>query len=244
MLLAALGLLIGVLHPTPSRADAVAAGYDLFSTDASGTTFEGANFQGVPLGTYNFGGMIGVQNVGNTDTIVQRLSDVTTPGTTMLVMDALQLETVAPTSLGGGPVGNYFITLQSTDGTGPASVGSMTINSGPNTFSSTLDVYFDVHFGSLNGAIVAQSNFILTSADTTWSHNAPAGSLLINGVNNLLDGTDTSQDFWPTPFTETESGATHTVDPASVPEPSVAIGLCTSLAGLGLVYLRQRKVKA
>jgi len=29
-----------------------------------------------------------------------------------------------------------------------------------------------------------------------------------------------------------------------VPEPSVAIGLCTSLAGLGLVYLRQRKAKS
>jgi hypothetical protein len=30
----------------------------------------------------------------------------------------------------------------------------------------------------------------------------------------------------------------------SVPEPAVAIGLCTTLAGLGFVSLRQRKAKA
>ncbi|MGO9103465.1 MAG: PEP-CTERM sorting domain-containing protein [Mycobacterium sp.] len=29
----------------------------------------------------------------------------------------------------------------------------------------------------------------------------------------------------------------------SVPEPSVAIGLCTSLVGLGLIYLRQHKAE-
>src|ERR1700736_6576090 len=78
-------------------------GYDLFQTDPTATNFMGIPFQGVPLGTYNFGGIIGVQNVGNTDTIVQRFSPIasapsTTVGTQLI---ALQLETLAPVNFAG-----------------------------------------------------------------------------------------------------------------------------------------------
>ena len=54
-------------------ATTINAGYDLLETVA-GTTFGGVASQGVPLGSFNFGGTIGTQAVGTTDTIVHRLS--------------------------------------------------------------------------------------------------------------------------------------------------------------------------
>ena len=56
-----------------TRADfEVEKGWDLWETDAGSTQFNGFAFEGVPLGTFDFGGSIGVQNVENADTIVQR----------------------------------------------------------------------------------------------------------------------------------------------------------------------------
>ena len=218
----------------------VLTGWDLLETQV-GTTFDGAPFVGVPLGTYNFGGTIGVQNVGNTDTIIQRLSTVTAPsGTTPLQMDALQLESATPVSLGGGPLGFYFITLQSADGTGPASTGAMTINFSPNTFSSSLDVFFDVHFGALNGPIVLQSNLALSNPGTPWGNVPPPGAITINGVNQNLNGNNNLSDFWPNgSFSETEAGTTHVVADAT-PEPATMA--LAGLSGLGLLlFRRQRK---
>jgi hypothetical protein len=147
-----------------------------------------------------------------------------------------------------GPLGNYFITLQSTDGTGPASTGVMTINnSGPGgTFSSTLDVFFDIHFGSLTGPIVAENNLLLSSSDVPWSHMAPPGAVLIDGVDNMLNGTNTANDFWPTPFTETEGMfAMHKVDPTSaagVPTPApLPAG---ALLAVGVAWLCRRRQTA
>jgi MYXO-CTERM domain-containing protein len=229
-------------HAAP--ATGVDAGYDLFQT-TPGTTFMGAPFVGVPLGTFNFGGSTGVQNVGDADTIIQRMADASPPGpaTVPLVMDALQLESAAPIALGGGPLGFYFVTLQSTDMTGPPSVGAITINfNGPNggTFSSTLDVFFDIHFGALNGPIVAQDNLMLSSMDVPWGHMAPPGALLIDGVNNMLNGTDTSNDFWTNPFSEIEAGATHAVTTADAPTPTpLAAGTLLAVIVAGLVRRRQ-----
>jgi hypothetical protein len=159
---ASLGLVL------PLFGQQVDPGWDLFDTQA-GTTFQGNPFVGDPVGSYNFGGSIGTQSVGNTDTIVQRLA-AATPGspTIPLLMDALQLESATPISFGGGPLGFYFITLQSSDGTGPASTGSMTINFGPNTFTSSLDVFFDVHYGALNGPIVYANDFVLSNPGASW----------------------------------------------------------------------------
>jgi hypothetical protein len=229
----------------PSIGQEVLPGYDLFDTQA-GTTFQGAPFVGVPVGSYNFGGSIGTQSVGNTDTIVQRLAPAT-PGspTIPIVMDALQLESATPISLGGGPLGFYFVTLQSTDGAGPASTGSMTINfsnPGSGTFTSFFDVFADIHFGAPNGPIVAQPVLTLQNPGASWGNVAPPGATLINGVDNMLNGANTANDFWPMgSFTESEPGATHVVAPDVVPEPSTFVGL---LMGAGAFLARRRTVAA
>ena len=219
-------------------AQQVDAGYDLFQTDP-GTSFQGAPLGGVPVGTYNFGGAIGVQGVGLTDTIVQRLADANpTSPTVPLQMDLLQLVSDTPISLGGGPLGFYYVDLQSTDGTGPASTGSITINWNTNTsgtFTSSLDVFFDVHYGALNGPIVAQSDATLSNSGAAWSDIAPPGAVLIDGVDNLLNGNDITNDFWPGQFTEMEAGVVHTVEPATMPEPA-SLSL---LAMAGLMGVRR-----
>ena len=223
---------------------------------------------GVPLGSYAFPNPGNSPNpitlpTYNTDTIVQRLGVATpTNPTVPLQMDALQLESTTPISLGGGPLGFYFVTLQSTDGTGPASTGSMTINWSNNTsgtFSSSLDVFFDVHFGALNGPIVLQSDEVLTNGQVgnpnntnpDWS-NLPEMYAVLNPnqpgntYNNFLNGTSDANDFFATMGPGGSSGygladnpavnesallASHAVNDALMPEP----GSMALLAVAGLL---------
>jgi hypothetical protein len=151
-------------------------------------------------------------------------------------MDALQLETVAPVSFGGGPLGYYFVTLQSSGG-GPASTGSMTVNNG--TFSSSLDVFFDIRYGSLSGPIVAASDTLLVDPGSPWSHTAPPGSVLIPGVNYDLNGTDTSADFFPGPGLH---NGPHEVNAAAVPDATSTLTLL--LMPLGLFAICAARGKA
>lgn len=117
------GLVCGlVLWARPAAADMVDAVWDLLTT-VPPTTFGGAAFQGVPLGTFDFGGSIGVQPVGLTDTIVKRnaAADVPTPpgtDTVPIELVALHLQSVAPVDFGLG-LDTYFVTLQAERG-GPA----------------------------------------------------------------------------------------------------------------------------
>ena len=101
------------------------------------------------------------------------------------------------------------------------------------TFSSSIDVFYDIRFGSLSGAIIASGDQILTSSGTPWANTPPPGAVTINGVNQFLSGVngDRSQDFWPVgPFTETgPGGLQHVVTTASVPEPSSLILIATGL---------------
>lgn len=184
-----------------------------------------------------------------TDTIFQRTAAVTgssrSTGTSPLILKALQLETVSPVNFMGDGLTNYFVTLQSVHG-GPASTGSISITfdstglSG--TFSTVLDVFYDVRVGSLNGAIVNSSDVILTSTGNPWSTNPPAGALTINGVNRFLSGVngDSSQDFWPGPFTQSGSGGySQAVVASTVPEPS-SLALWGIAGMIGLAAARWR----
>jgi hypothetical protein len=196
----------------------VLPGYDLFTT-TTGTSFQGVTYVGDPLGTFNFGS--GLVNTGTTDTIVQRLAAVSLPtlgsnGTTPIQMDALQLQSVGVTP-------QLFITLQPA----VASTGNMTITltsvSGTThggTFDSTINVNYEVHSGSLTGPIVASGVFALSSINCPWSNVPPAGTILINGVNYLLNGVNNAGDFFITgSCTEAHSGnaGAHAVINATCP---------------------------
>jgi hypothetical protein len=233
-----------------SRAsDTVLAGYDLLET-VPPTAFGGVPFVGVPLNMFDFGG--GPLFVGNTDTIVHRLDPASAPSTAIPIeMLALHLMSAVPADFGLG-LGNYFITLQSERG-GPATTGRMTIDFGPEpppggvhgTFDSFFDVFFDVRLGSLSGPIALSDMLTLTSAGTPWTHEPPPGAVLIDGINNMLNGTDRLNDFHILgAVQETHlTGAMHTARETieAVPEPG-PIAYCMTGA-LALICVAHRRTK-
>jgi hypothetical protein len=246
-------LLVALTCPTTTRADlTVHSGWDLLWTQP-GTQFMGDPFVGVPIWNHNFAGTIGSQYVGLTDTIVRRLANATVPGpvvppsqsTTISVqMDAMQLASQNPISFMNGPLGTYFITLESLHG-GPVSTGSMTISfdsqvnepltTPHGTFSSSWNIYFDVRYGTLNGPIVYSNNLPLGSTNAFWTHYPTHDALLIEDVNRFLRGDHTIyQDFFAE-VAETHPFATHIVT-FTIPEPTSGL-----LAVLGISLLGLRK---
>ena len=230
----------------------VAPGYDLFTTDPS-TTFAGDPFEGVPEGFFNFGGSIGTQFVGDTDTIVHRLgpASVVPPGMAAPIpieMLALHLQSEVPANFGLG-VGTYFVTLQSERG-GPASTGDMTINfvsQSGGSFGSNIDVFFDVRLGSLSGPIAFSGDKVISSGSVLWTRVPPPGALTINGVNVNLNGSNMDLDFWPTtPFSESNQTPPpvihivhNTLGPQVVPDPgSLSLLIGAGLAAFGLLRRR------
>lgn len=199
--------LVVLFCPSQSLASlTVHSGWDLLVTLPS-TQFQGQNYAGVPYSTFNFGGTIGTQNVGITDTIMYRTQNATVSsvGDTITVpiqLVGLQLRSENPFL----PGDQYaYITLQ----TGISSTGSLSITFGPEgdphgTFTSSFDVFFDVHYGSLDGPIIQSGDKVLSTSITTppqelfWAHDpsSKVGVPLIAGVDYLLDGTDTLEDFW------------------------------------------------
>lgn len=235
--------LAAATNPRVVRADPVVeTGWNLFES-TSPTTFNGEAFEGVPLGTFDFGGTIGVQDTGTADTIVERLGVATVPSAPLpataapidIELVALQLVSVAPIDFGAG-LDFYFITLQ----TAAPSVGEMTItfdDPASGTFSSFIDVAFDVRKGDLAGDIVTSALLRLSSSDVPWDRTSPADALEIDGVNHLLNGLDITTDFWVDDFTEEHpSGARHSVTLAT-PEP----GTLSLLAISTLAFARRRR---
>ena len=192
----ALAGLCGVLFlQTSSRADLVLPGYDLFTTVPTGTLFDGFNWAGVPLGTYNFGGSIGLQYVGATDTIMQRLGSSGNGQQVSLQLDALQLVSTTPI-FGPGVYGYITLDPSYTSGGFVTEIPpeGVTINN-DGTFTTSFDVYYDLHIGSLGGPIDTSGELDMT-ASGNWTQDLPLNALLIPGVNYLLDGTDTANDGW------------------------------------------------
>jgi MYXO-CTERM domain-containing protein len=200
-------------------------GFDLFRSTEN-TVFDGIPLVGVPLGTFNFGPPIGVRNVGDASTIVERQAAAAAPGpgpapAIPIELVALQLMSQNPVDLNPDPgvVDEHllFVTLQSERG-GEASTGEMVItfnddHSGPGphgTFTSFFDVFFDIRIDSLNGPIITSGQLPLQSCadeppptdecadrNVPWSHLPPDHARLITGVNFLLNGVNRQGDFWP-----------------------------------------------
>ena len=243
-----MGLAIGVAlcsQSCESRAGSVIVkgkAFDLFQTDPSGTSFPGlGNLKGVPIEKYDFFGN-GAVNTGRTDTIVEREDDavapvnpppfpVTAPRIHLLIED-LQLETVKEVDFNGKGEANYFVTLQSARSGGMPSEGSMDItytSKDGGTFNSLLKVFFDIRKWSPTGDIVYSGETDLTSTDTSWTRIAPRGAVELLGVNKLLNGQNTDEDFWPGPM----HNGPHFVGPAlqssTVPEPTTWIMYLTAV---------------
>ncbi len=224
----------------------VAPGYDLFETDSTQTVYDGlGNLMGVPIGDYNFGGAIGLQNLGSTDTMLQRLATAT-PGdpTVNVAVAAMQLETVAPVNFGGFGVDNYFVTQSLTN----LSSGTMTVSwdgTGlAGTFSSTLDVFYDIHKGALNGPIVYSGDALLSNASTAWSDVAPGNSTTIAGVNQFLSGTpgDPTKDFWPAAgMSQSVIGFQQVLNPTPLPEPATVLPFGLGTIGVLAIAAKRRR---
>src|SRR5580704_13198741 len=114
--LVALATWTSTSHAVPQSS--IDPGWSLYQT-SNLVTLAGIQFVGVPIGDYNFGGSIGIQNIGDTDTIIQHAGTITTsgalpqtPAPSPITMTDLQLETIAPTAA-FGPLGIYFVTLES-----------------------------------------------------------------------------------------------------------------------------------
>ena len=223
--------------PGAAQADpiVVSAGWDVFVTQ-DGTEFQDVDFEGVPLGTFDFGGTIGSKATGDADTIVKRVDEASVTGdglsdTIDIKIVALQLVSTGPVDMGAG-VALYYITLQIST----ASTGTMTIdfaNQNGGTFSSSFTVNFDLRFGALDGTILISDSKTMTSSNNDSGRLSPSGAIEIEDVNLST----TAEEFWP-PNTVTHidpSGGTHVVQ---VPEPASAMLLAV---GAYLHLLRRRR---
>jgi hypothetical protein len=259
------GLIFTLALPSVSRAIpfTVDEGWDLFNTVSAqinvGTIADPVyiEFEGVNLGVVEFDpdGILGngdeiVADTGNTDTIVQRLEQAEAEGGQTDVIDieivALQLKSVAPIDLGVG-LDYHYATLQ----TGIASTGTAAITFddestllvNENTFDSDFTVHFDLRIGALDGTIVGDGSKHFTSNDAPWGREAIGGAVLIEGVNYLLNGADTTHDFHSQVITTHDAGdgSQHVVEPAT-PEPSTLLLLGFGLAGLIGFGIRRKRL--
>ena len=182
--IAAAGLVTGWFAPIQCHADGmiypqaglvVDAGWDLLHT-VQGSSASTMEISGVPLGTFDFGAPVGIQTVGVTDTIIQRL-------------------TPADLSWGSATVGIKVVALQLQDiyhnpyflDTTLDNSGTLSITLASGTDGGTWENDFTVHL--IGGA---REIFHGTG---TWSATPQPGTLLIPGVNEHPLG---NSDFYMT----------------------------------------------
>jgi len=248
--LLALGL-CSLSQPSYAAIFEVLAGSDYFTTQP-GTMFNGVAFMGVPIGP------------GGSDTVVARTQTaalgpaVGGTGTTPLVMTQFELVTTAPTTAFGA-LDNYYVTLQSVRG-GPASTGTMTITLGAlddgtpanpeGTFTSSLDVFFDIRMGSPTGTIVFSSELPLTNSGGVWDADpspsdflvvGPRGDVTANFHTGKINNTDLhDMDFFPVgSVTESAGSDLHVVTNTQTPEPGTLALIGGAL--MALARIRRRR---
>jgi len=239
-----------VLQPSSASGGFVniMSGYDLLYTVSSSFDFGGAGglgvtpFVGVPLNTYNFGG--GPKNVGATDTILHRLDPVTNLAdgasqTINLAMVALSLQSQSQINWSGfGGIANEYVKTVNLVDTG----STMTITNSLDNVSPQLDEFgtFDSNLkfnlqlqGVTSGVLSSVISVTMSQTGGTWGHIPLNDNVLINGVNNHLNGFNHENDFF-TGFAHHGPDHIHeTCDINNCPEPTsmFAIGLACMAAG-------------
>jgi hypothetical protein len=148
------------------------------------------------LGVVDFTGL--AFGPGQTDTIIQRTSDITIGATNTspnLLITGLQLVSTSSVTV-GAYTGLIYISLDGSP-TGAQDTGTMDINGSlaGGTFSSTLDVFFDICTApGANGVGCGSSGTLLGTDDislsngsngngASWSPTAALGDMIVNGTD-------------------------------------------------------------
>ncbi len=197
--------------------DTVAAGYELLQT-VHGTGFsfpcpedepQIVALKGVALGSFDFGGGVGTVDVGRTDTILRRrqeaVADAEGSATIEVEIVALSLASREPVELCGSPQQKIYITLNEGLTAALSDRGRRTLYFDPMTFDTarrepggpdpSLHYWIDVS-GAESGFIGSYEKRFIIASEPRWSHQGPPGTLLIDGVNHLLDGAGEDADFF------------------------------------------------
>lgn len=239
----------------------VAPGWDLLQS-VGGTKFLGIPFEGVPIGSFDFGA--GPVATGMADTIVRRmapassaapqnpggpfqgpLDDLTGNNVIPIEIVALLLRSVVPIDLGAGLAFHYITLSSMAPSTGFARVNFSADGSG-GTFDSFFDVFVDVRINDPSGPIIVpglQKHFVSTSA--VWSRDADAARAallpLLMGVNYKLNGVNTAQDFQlGLAVHVNDPGQTEHVVRGAAPEPATLALLALGVGALAGRRLRRR----
>ncbi len=226
-------------------------GFNLFHTEPGSSFFFGnpvpntqfVDFEGDPFGIFDFGDGNGLVFVSDTDTIVERIQPANLGGgsdTIDIEIVALQLVSIAPVDLGfGAGFEDIFIGLNTSS---PSFQSTMTItDTGEGqphgAFDSTLNFSFDVT-GSIGG-FYATLEKTITATNQDWQHE-PTGSLLIGGINHLLNTFDETNDFWPDGLVIHDDGTDTAIHKTrATPEPT-SLALLV-VGGLGIAWRRRKR---
>lgn len=218
----------------------VQQGHDLYETGNStiNTTFGTLNIEFALIGDFDFGD--GDEDVGNADTIIERKEPATVanPGETDTIdieIVELQLKSVEPIDLGSG-LDFHYVTPQ----TGVPNIGTMDITFDDflgGTIDLIVDFFFDLRIGAIDGTIITSGVKTFSAIDVPWAREyLDEDPLLLPGVNHMLNGLDTTEDFWvPSLTLDAGDGSVLQLSPAT-PEPATIL-----LLGIGAMALRRRK---
>lgn len=204
----------------PAKAETIPAGWDYFTTLSSGTfvEFGGATIplMGAPIGP------------GNTDTIVQRLSDITINGAAGAIqVSALSLQSIGPVPGLGAPISIKLDPAYLDKDVGELTISGSSATGG--TFTSFFDVFFDICIPNSGCVFGGQKHF---EASGTWLPTPPPGSVNPNG------------DFFPNVTLHTAPGAQHEVATASIPETTTWTMMLIGFGSMGYLACRRRKSPA